>query len=127
MKKIIKKFALFALFSTLILASCKKETPEPEKKQYTITYFADLPPVGQFKVITYSVKGYAYTDTIYSDQFSITFNMESGDILSLNADCNITTPNETVHVAIKVDGATTSYQTINGTGQQTAYCYYKLP
>lgn len=117
MKKIIKKFALFALFSTLILASCKKETPEPEKKQYTITYFADLPPVGQLKVITYAVKGYVYTDTTYSDQFSITFNMESGDILSLNADCNITTPIETVHVAIKVDGSTTSYQTINGTGQ----------
>lgn len=127
MKKIIKKFALFALFSTLILASCKKETPEPEKKKYTITYFADLPPVGQFKVITYGVKGYVYTDTTYSDQFYITLNMESGDILSLDANCNITTPSEAVHVEIKVDGNATSYQTVAGTGNQTAYCYYKLP
>lgn len=124
----MKKIITLALLSTILFVSCKKETPEPQKKKYTVTYHADLPPSGQIKTLSYAVSGHTYTDdATYLDEFNLTLERESGDIMSLNADCYITTPYESVLVEIIVDGATVSHHLIGGTGNQTAYCYYKLP
>ena len=127
MKKLLKKFSLFAFFSTILLVSCKKETPAEPKKQYTVTYHCDLPPIGQTKIINYMYAGHIVTDTLtYVDKFDWTTTMESGERPSITVSCNITIPYAAITAQINVNGATVACGFRSGKGFQIENTSYLL-
>jgi len=127
MKKLFRKFSLFAFFSTILLVSCKKETPAEPKKQYTVSYHCDLPPSGQVKIINYTFAGHNVSDTLtFVDTFDLICTMESGERPAISVSCNITIPYAAINAQIQVNGATVSHDYQSGTGYQVAYTNYLL-
>ena len=107
MKKLLKKFSLFAFFSTILLVSCKKETPKPDPipEYRTVKYQIIYSGTNKSRTLDYfDAAGVSQTEFPGYDTITKLEYMKVGKLASITASCtsNVAAPGAATSVDLKI-------------------------